>query len=70
MCIITFSWSTIVAKQGGHVGPLGATMNTLVGLSYISTPTAMFIVAMCVNGNKLAKSLTSQNQQKKHNDQT
>jgi hypothetical protein len=25
---------------------------------------------MCVNGNNLAKSLTSQNQQTKHNDQT
>ncbi len=59
-----------MAKQGGHVGSLRAATDTLVGLNYTSTPTIMSIVAMCVNGNKLAKSLTSQNQQKKHNNQT
>jgi hypothetical protein len=36
-----------------------------VGLSYTFALAVMSIVAMCVNGNKLAKSLTSQNQQKK-----
>lgn len=65
MCIITFSWSTIVARQGGHVGLLGIAMDALVGLSYISALAVVFIIGMCVNGNKLAKSLTSQNQQKK-----
>jgi hypothetical protein len=53
-----------MARQGGPVGPLGATMDALVGLNYISTLTIVSIVAMSVNGNKLAKSLTSQNQQK------
>jgi hypothetical protein len=45
-------------------------MNALVGLSYISALATMSIGAMCVNGNTLAKSLTFQNQQKKHNNQT
>jgi hypothetical protein len=53
----------------GLVG-LGATMDALAGLNYISALVAVSIVAMCVNGNNLAKSLTSQNQQTKHNDQT
>jgi hypothetical protein len=68
MCIITFSWFTIVAKQGGHVGPLGAATYTLASLKYISTPTIVSIVGMCVNGYKLTKYLTFQNQQKKYND--
>jgi hypothetical protein len=54
-----------VARQGGHVGLLGTAMDALVGLSYISVLTVVFIVGMCVNGNKLTKSLTSQNQPKK-----
>jgi hypothetical protein len=54
-----------VAKQGGPIGPLKASTDTLAGLSYISDLVVMSNVAMCVNDNKLAKSLTSQNQQKK-----
>ncbi len=54
-----------MARQGGHVGLLGTAMDALVGLNYISALVVVFIVGMCVNGNKLAKSLTSQNQQKK-----
>jgi hypothetical protein len=53
-----------MARQGGHVGLLGTAMDALVGLNYISALVVVFIVGMCVNGNKLAKSLTSQNQQK------
>jgi len=49
-----------VARRGGPVGPLGAAMDVLAGLSCISAPAAAS-VAMCVNANKLAKSLTSQN---------
>jgi hypothetical protein len=70
MCIITFSLSTTVAKQGGPVGPLGVAMDVLASLNYISAPAIVSIVAMCVNGNKLTTSLKFQNQQKKHNDQT
>jgi hypothetical protein len=55
MCIITFSRFTIVAKQGGHVGPLGVATYTLASLNYISTPTIVSIVGMCVNNYKLAK---------------
>ncbi len=65
MCIITFSWSTTVAKLGGPMGPFRLAMDTLVGLNCISALAVVFIVAMCVNSNKLTKSLTSQNQQKK-----
>ncbi len=65
MCIITFSRSTTVARRGGPVGPLGAAMDVLAGLSCISAPAAASVVAMCVNANKLAKSLTSQNPTKK-----
>jgi len=57
-----------MAGQWGLVGPLGATTDTLVGLSYISAPTVVSITAMCVNGNTLAKNLTFQSQQEKHND--
>jgi hypothetical protein len=39
-------------------------MDVLAGLSCISAPAAAS-VAMCVNANKLAKSLTSQNPTKK-----
>ncbi len=53
-----------MARQGGHVGPLGATTDALAGLNYISTFVIVFIVAMCVNSNKLVKSLIFQNQQK------
>jgi hypothetical protein len=53
-----------MARQGGLV-VLGAATDALAGLNYISAPVAVSIVAMCVNSNKLAKSLTSQNQQKK-----
>jgi hypothetical protein len=58
-----------MAKQGGLGSPLGATTNALVGLSYIFTLATVFIITMCVNGNKLTKSLTFENQQKKHSDQ-
>ncbi len=68
MCIITFSWSITMVRQGGLVGPLGAAIDTLVGLSYISDPTIVSITTMCVNGNTLAKILTFQSQQEKHND--
>jgi hypothetical protein len=53
-----------MARQGGLTGPLGATMDALAGLNYISTHVVVSIVAMCVNNNKLIKNLTSQNQQK------
>jgi hypothetical protein len=53
-----------MAKQGGLVG-LEATTDALAGLNYISALVAVSTVATCVNGNKLAKFLTSQNQQKK-----
>jgi len=43
-----------VARQGGPIDPLGVAMDALVGFS--STPTIVSLVAMCVNGNKLAKS--------------
>ncbi len=64
MCIITFSWSRTVAKQGGPIGPFGAATDTLAGLNYISAPTTMSIVTMCVNSNKLTKSLTFQTKKK------
>ncbi len=51
-----------MVKQGGHVGPLGTTIDIMASLNYISILVVMSIVAMCVNGNKLAKSLTFQNQ--------
>jgi hypothetical protein len=57
-----------MVRQGGLVGPLGAAIDTLVGLSYISDPTIVSITTMCVNGNTLAKILTFQSQQEKHND--
>jgi hypothetical protein len=50
-----------MAKQGGHVGPLGPTTNVLAGSSYISTLAIVSIVGICVNGNKLTKFLTFQN---------
>jgi hypothetical protein len=59
MCIITYSWSTTMVRQGGLVGPLRTTTDILASLNYISILVVMYIVAMCVNGNKLAKSLTS-----------
>jgi hypothetical protein len=40
-------------------------MEVLAGLSCISAPAAASVVAMCVNANKLAQSLTSQNPTKK-----
>jgi hypothetical protein len=40
-------------------------MDVLAGLSCISAPAAASVVAMCVNANKLAKSLSSQNPTKK-----
>jgi hypothetical protein len=40
-------------------------MDVLAGLSCISAPAAASVVAMCVNANKLAKSLTPQNPTKK-----
>jgi hypothetical protein len=64
MYIITFSWSTSVARQGGPIGPLGTTTDAMASLNYIFAHVIVFIVVMCVNNNKLAKSLTSQNQQK------
>jgi hypothetical protein len=47
------------------MGPFRLAMDALVGLNCISALAVVFIVAMCVNSNKLTKSLTSQNQQKK-----
>jgi hypothetical protein len=47
MCIITFSWSTTVARQGGHVGPLGSAIDALASLNYISIHAAMSIIAIC-----------------------
>jgi hypothetical protein len=41
-------------------------MDVLAGLSCISAPAAASVVAMYVNANKLAKSLTSQNPTKKN----
>ncbi len=53
-----------MVRQGGPVGSLKTTTEILASLNYISILAIMSIVAMCVNDNKLAKSLTSQNQQK------
>jgi hypothetical protein len=46
-----------VAKQGGHVGPFRIAIDALAGLNYIFALVVMPIVAMCVNGNKLANIL-------------
>jgi hypothetical protein len=55
-----------MARQGGPRDPLGAATEALAGLSYIFVPIVVSIIAIFVDGNKLARFLTFQNQQKKH----